>query len=81
MFKHEELLAPCYLHENIEIVLIEIPKCLVEVFSIECLLYLNVFLNFGGKRFPLDCEGPSFPPSEVSQGLREALLLTAASYC
>lgn len=65
--KCEELLALCYLNENMKIGLTEIPMYVV--ISIDFLLYFNIFLNFGGKRFPLDCEGPAFPPGEIPQGL------------
>lgn len=69
MLKREEVLALCYLNKNMKIGLIEIPQCLVKGISIDCLLYLNIFLNFGEKRFPLDCEGPAFAPDEVPQSL------------
>lgn len=81
MFKCEELLVLCFLNENMKIVLVEIPKCLTEVFSTDFLLYLNIFSNSGGKRFPLDCEGPAFAPAEVPQGLWETRLLMVARYC
>lgn len=81
MFKCNKLLVLCFLNENMKTVLVEIPKCLIEVISTDFLLYLNIFSNFGGKRFPLDCEGPAFAPAEVPQGLWETWLLMVARYC
>jgi len=46
MFRCEELLAPCCSNENMKTLLVKIPKCKVDVISIDFLLYLNAFLKF-----------------------------------
>jgi len=47
MFRCEDLLAPCSSNENMKILLMNIPKCKVDVISIDFLFYLNAFLNSG----------------------------------